>query len=136
MVRLQGEPIDAQALAEAVRSDADGGVVLFAGTVRRDREDGGEREIVRLVYDAYAPMAVSEMEAIASRARARFAISAIAIVHRVGPVEVGEPSVAIAVAAPHRAAAFDACRFVIDELKTSVPIWKQEVFADGTARWV
>ncbi len=134
MVRIQAEPIHPESVADSVRSDGDGAVVLFAGTVRRDGD--GPRAIVRLVYDAYQPMALSEMESIEARAREHFEVSEIAIVHRVGPVELGEASVAIAVAAPHRAPALDACRFVIDELKSSVPIWKQNVFADGTTSWL
>jgi molybdopterin synthase catalytic subunit len=91
--------------------------------------------VLHLEYEAYVPMAEREMERIVADAIGRFGVTRVAIVHRVGRVEIGEASVAIAVAAPHRAAAIEACRFVNDTLKTSVPIWKREHFADG-AVWV
>ena len=132
VVRLQDGPIDASALVEEVRGDGDGAVSLFLGTVRNA---SAGRRVLRLEYEAYAPMAEREMQRIAAQAIARFGVSRVAMVHRVGRVEIGEASVAVAVAAPHRAAAMDACRFVIDALKTSVPIWKKEHFAGG-AEWV
>lgn len=132
MVRLQAEPIRLDTLIEAVRGDGDGAVATFLGTTRNER-DG--RRVLHLDYEAYGGMAEREMERIAADARRQFAISEVAIVHRVGRVGVGEASVAIAVAAPHRAAALEACRFVIDRLKTEVPIWKREQFVDG-ASWV
>ena len=132
MIRLQTGPIDLSALAADARGDGDGAVSLFLGTVRN--VSAGKR-VLFLEYEAYAGMAQREMEQIASDATSRFGVTRVEIVHRVGRVEIGEASVAIAVAAPHRAAAMDACRFVIDTLKTSVPIWKREHFADGAA-WI
>ena len=132
MIRLQTGPIDLSALAADARGDGDGAVSLFLGTVRN--VSAGKR-VLFLEYEAYAGMAQREMEQIASDATSRFGVTRVEIVHRVGRVEIGEASVAIAVAAPHRAAAMDACRFVIDTLKTSVPIWKREHFADG-AIWI
>jgi len=132
MIRLQTGPIDLSALAADARGDGDGAVSLFLGTVRN--VSAGKR-VLFLEYEAYAGMAEREMERIASDATSRFGVTRVEIVHRVGRVEIGEASVAIAVAAPHRAAAMDACRFVIDTLKTSVPIWKREHFADGAA-WI
>jgi len=132
MIRLQTGLIDLSALAADARGDGDGAVSLFLGTVRN--VSAGKR-VLFLEYEAYAGMAEREMEQIASDATSRFGVTRVEIVHRVGRVEIGEASVAIAVAAPHRAAAMDACRFVIDTLKTSVPIWKREHFADGAA-WI
>ena len=132
MIRLQSGPIDAAAVAAAARGDGDGAVSLFLGTVRN--VNAGKR-VLFLEYEAYAGMAEREMERIATETIARFGVTKVAIVHRVGRVEIGEASVVIAVAAPHRAAAMDGCRFAIDSLKTSVPIWKREHFADG-AVWV
>ena len=132
MVRLQGAPIDVAALAADARGDGDGAVGLFVGTVRNVNAG---RRVLFLEYEAYAPMAEREMERIAAEAGARFAVTQVAIVHRVGRLDIGEASVAIAVAAPHRAAAMDACRFVIDTLKRSVPIWKREHFEGGKV-WI
>jgi molybdopterin synthase catalytic subunit len=132
MVRLQSGAIDAAALASDVRGDGDGAVCSFLGTVRNVNAG---RRVLFLEYEAYASMAEREMERIAAEAIARFGVSCVGIVHRVGRVEIGEASVAIAVAAPHRAAALDACRFVIDTLKRTVPIWKREHFEGGTV-WI
>jgi molybdopterin synthase catalytic subunit len=132
MARVQAGPIDVAELIAHVRSDGDGAVSLFLGTTRNT---SGGRRVLHLEYEAYVPMAEREMERIVADAIGRFGVTRVAIVHRVGRVEIGEASVAIAVAAPHRAAAIEACRFVIDTLKTSVPIWKREHFADG-AVWV
>jgi molybdopterin synthase catalytic subunit len=132
VVRVQHEPIDAQALMRAVRSDADGAVALFVGTVR-DHNQG--RRVVALAYSAYEEMALREMNRVRSRALTAYAVSEIGVVHRLGELALGEAAVAVAVAAPHRAAAFEACRFVIDTLKTTVPIWKKERF-DGGQEWI
>ncbi len=132
MIRLQEAPIDAAALAADARGDGDGAVSVFLGTVRN--VNAGQR-VLFLEYEAYAGMAERELKRIAAEAIARFAVTKVAIVHRVGRVEVGEASVAIAVSAPHRGPAMDACRFVIDTLKASVPIWKREHF-EGGAVWV
>ncbi len=132
MVRLQVEPIDLASVASEAGSDGDGAVSMFLGSVRNVHAG---RRVLFLHYEAYAGMAEREMGRIAEEAIARFGVTKVAIVHRVGRVEIGEPSVVIAVASPHRAPAMDACRFVIDTLKTSVPIWKREHF-EGGAVWI
>jgi molybdopterin synthase catalytic subunit len=132
VIAVQAEPIDAAALSRDVRGDGDGAIALFLGTVRNV---SAGRRVLFLEYEAYAGMAEREMARIAAEAVARYGVSRVAIVHRVGRVEIGEASVCIAVSAPHRAAASDACRFVIDTLKATVPIWKREHF-EGGAVWV
>jgi molybdopterin synthase catalytic subunit len=132
VIRLQADPIDVPEVVAAAAGDGDGAVSVFLGTVRN--VNAGQR-VLFLEYEAYASMAEREMERIAAEAVARFSVTTVAMVHRVGRVEIGEASVAIAVAAPHRAPAMEACRFVIDTLKTSVPIWKREHF-EGGAVWV
>jgi molybdopterin synthase catalytic subunit len=126
MIRLVRESIDVVALQDA--GAADGAVCLFLGVVRGENEG---RTVVRLQYEAYEEMALPLMEEIAAEARGRFGVSEVRIVHRLGVLEVGEVSVAVAAASPHRAEAFAACRFAIDTLKARVPIWKKEFFADG-----
>jgi molybdopterin synthase catalytic subunit len=113
------------------RPDA-GGVVVFIGTVRNKTQS---KPVVRLEFEAYAPMAIREMEKIAQRALAEFPVLSISIHHRVGVLAIGEVAVVMAVGAAHRGAAFDACEFCIDELKKTVPIWKKEIFEDGEV-WV
>jgi len=132
MIRLQSGPIDVAALAAGASDDGVGAISLFLGSVR---DVNAGRRVRFLEYEAYAGMAEREMERIVADAIARFGVTRVAIVHRVGRLEIGEISVAIAVAAPHRAAAMDACRFVIDTLKASVPIWKREHF-DGGEVWI
>jgi MoaE-MoaD fusion protein len=113
---------------EHIKQANDGAVVVFEGIVRNHTRD---RQTVFLDYEAYEPMAVSQMKAVAEKALANFKIREIAIIHRLGRLEIGETSVLIVVASAHRAAAFDACRFAIDTLKRTVPIWKKEHFVDG-----
>jgi molybdopterin synthase catalytic subunit len=132
LVRLQKDEIRIEKLLEAVGSRRDGAVAVFVGTVR---ESNRGRRVLHLEYDAYPEMAESEMNKLILEAGERFDISSVALVHRTGKLEIGEVSVAAAVAAPHRVAAFDACRFVIDTLKRTVPIWKEEVFDDGEV-WI
>jgi len=132
VVLVQHEPIDGQALIRAVRTDRDGAVALFLGTVR-DHTEG--RSVTGLRYSAYEEMALQELERVRDQALEQFEITRAAVVHRLGALEIGATSVAVAVAAPHRAAAFDACRFMIDTLKHTVPIWKKETFEDGEA-WI
>ncbi len=132
MVRIQPGPIDLAALVAEARGDGDGAVSLFLGTARNVNKG---RRVLFLDYEAYAGMAEREMHRIAAEAIVQFGVSRVVIVHRVGRVEIGEASVGIAVASPHRAAAIEACRFVIDTLKTTVPIWKREHFEDGSV-WV
>jgi len=130
-VAIVDEPIDVAAVME-LASRGDGAIAAFVGRVR-DNSDG--HAVSRIEYEVYREMAEREMRAIATSLLARDEISAIAIVHRVGTLEVGEASVAIAVAAPHRGAAFSACHDAIDMIKQSVPVWKREHRDDG-ARWV
>lgn len=132
LVELVAEPIRAAELAAAVKGAGDGAVVVFDGIVRNHSQG---RATLHLEYEAYRPMALAQMRAITAEMRRRFAIDRVALVHRLGRLEIGESSVLIAVSAPHRAAAFDACRFAIEALKRSVPIWKKEYFADGEV-WV
>lgn len=131
-IAIGRERIDVAALERAVANPAAGAIVTFAGTTRR--ENAGRR-VLRLEYEAYEPMALAEMRKLAQAAGERWKIVRIAIQHRIGFVEIGETSVAIAVAAAHRAEAFEACRFAIDRLKEVVPVWKKEYF-DGGEVWV
>ena len=128
LIELVRDPIQAQTLIEHVRTGADGAIVTFDGSVRNQSHGRATRY---LEYEAYESMALAKMQEIAADARARFAVDRIAIAHRLGHLEVGETSVFIAVSAPHRPAAFEACRFAIDTLKCTVPIWKKEFFVDG-----
>lgn len=132
MILLQREPLDPGAIAGTVRDPAAGGIDVFIGTVRSERSG---REVIALEFEAYESMALREMQAIAAEAAQRWMLVKTAVVHALGRRERGEPVVVIAVSAPHRAAAFDACRYIIDELKKRVPIWKKEIFTDGEA-WV
>jgi MoaE-MoaD fusion protein len=131
-VSIGREAVDVPALERAVADPAAGAIVTFTGTTRRDNAG---RQVIRLEYEAYEPMALAEMRKLARQAGERWNIVRIAIQHRVGTVEIGETSVAIAVSAPHRAQAFEACRFAIDRLKEVVPIWKKEYFQGGEI-WV
>jgi len=132
VIRLQTEAIRPDELVAAVRGDGDGAVALFLGTVR-DHNLG--RRVLYLEYHAYPKMAESEMERLRRQTIERYAVSEVAIVHRTGRLEIGDASVAIAVAAPHRGEAFEACRHVIDTLKKTVPIWKKEFFEGGEV-WI
>ena len=129
---LTQQPIDASPLVENVKRATDGAVVVFEGIVRNNSRG---RATLHLVYEAYEPMALKKIREIGARVHEKFAVGRIAIVHRLGRLEIGDISVLIAISAPHRGEAFDACRFAIDTLKRSVPIWKKEYFADG-ALWV
>jgi molybdopterin synthase catalytic subunit len=133
MFRLTREAIDYGALTESVRSPRCGAVVLFLGTVR---DLTGEHVTAFLDYEAYAPMAEKKLEEIEAEVRKRWPVGEVAMVHRLGRLDVGEVSVAVAVSCPHRGDAFDACHFAIDTLKELVPIWKKENAPDGTGEWV
>jgi molybdopterin synthase catalytic subunit len=128
LILLVDKTIDADALIRYVRTGADGSIVTFDGCVRNQSHG---RSTLYLDYEAYESMALAKMGDIAAEAHAKFAIDRVAVAHRLGRLEIGETSVFIAVSAPHRAAAFDACRHIIDTLKRSVPIWKKEYFEDG-----
>ena len=133
MAELTRSPIDsAGLLAAATRPDC-GALALFLGT-SRDHHEG--RRVAGLAYEGYEPMALAALAAIERAACERFAIAACAIVHRLGEVPIAEASVAVVVAAGHRGAAFDACRWAMDELKRSVPIWKKERYLEGGEGWV
>lgn len=129
MYEITAQPIDLAALQSGVRSDACGGVVTFCGVVR-DRSDDG-RPVTGLSYEAHQDMAIAEFERIAQEARGRFGDCRIAVAHRTGDLRVGEIAVAVIAASAHRGTAFDACEYVIDQLKQRAPIWKKEHYADG-----
>jgi molybdopterin synthase catalytic subunit len=133
MIRLTTEPIDYHALTEQVRRPDCGAVVLFLGTVR-DLTEG--KVTTALDYEAYPGMAEKKLAEIEEEARQRWPIGDIVLVHRLGHLEVRDVSVAVAVSCPHRAEAFEACRYAIDRLKQIVPIWKKENWADGSSEWV
>ena len=133
MIRLTHDSIDYHSLTEQVRLPGCGGVVLFLGTVR-DLTDG--KVTTALEYEAYSGMAEKKMAEIEQDTRSRWPVAEMALVHRLGRLEVGEVSVAVAVSCPHRAEAFAACRHAIDRLKELVPIWKKENWADGSTEWV
>ena len=127
VVRLVREPIDFAALTAT--TPGDGALCLFVGVVRNENRG---RPVVRLEYEAYEEMALPLMRQIAAEARKRHPVTLVRLVHRLGPLAIGEASVAVAVASPHRGEAFAACRYAIDTLKAEVPIWKKEFYADGS----
>ncbi len=132
-IEVTTEPISEQRLAAAVGDPGAGGIVLFSGVVR---EETGGRRVKYLEYEAHVPMAVAKMREIVATLRARWpGVRTVGLIHRIGRLEIGESSVMIAVASPHRAEAFEACRFAIDTLKETVPVWKKEYFEDGEV-WV
>jgi len=135
---LTTEPLDITSVARRVVPPECGATVTLDGYARRftkDRETGEVRETLYLVYEAYEPMAIKEMEKLVKAAHEQFEITNVGIVHRLGKLEIGETSIVISVAAPHRKDAFAACEWLIRELKRTVPIWKKEVYADGE-QWV
>jgi molybdopterin synthase catalytic subunit/molybdopterin converting factor small subunit len=127
-IRIVRERINTQAVVGRLKQPADGAAVIFDGVVR-DNTRG--RRTLYLDYEAYEAMALKQMDSLAVEARSRFAVRGVSIVHRLGRLEIGETSVLIVVAAAHRGAAFEACRWIIDTLKKTVPIWKKEYFEDG-----
>ena len=131
--RLVRDPIDANALLARVSQSSNGAVLLFLGVVR-DVNDG--RAVSGIDYSAYEPMAARELGDIAREAALRFGVTDIAIEHRLGELALEDASVGIAVGHPHRAAAYEASRWIIEEIKRRVPIWKREHYADGTREWV
>ncbi len=128
LYELVQSAIDPAALVRHVRAGQDGAIVTFDGFVRNETHGRATRY---LEYEAYEPMALAKMREIGAQIHERFAIHRVAMVHRLGRLDIGETSVFIVVSAPHRAAAFDACQFAIDTLKRTVPIWKKEYFKDG-----
>lgn len=132
MFKIVEGPIDAVALENEVRTDADGAVIVFRGVARKHSRG---REVIHLEYEAYPEMAEKVMAQIGDEIKARFPVSKVAIVHRTGVLEVGQASVVIAIAAPHRGEAFAASQYAIDRLKEIVPIWKKEIWNDGS-QWI
>ena len=133
LVEVTRQPLSEARLMGAVGEPGAGGLVLFSGVVR---EETGGRRVKYLEYEAHEPMAAAKMREIAAAVRERWpGVRGVALMHRIGRLEIGESSVMIAVSSPHRAEAFDACRFAIDTLKATVPVWKKEFFEDGEV-WV
>lgn len=130
-VALVRSPVDSDALMRRIKAPEDGALCVFDGVVRNNTRG---RQTLHLDYEAYEEMALKEMQALRVEALRRFEVREVLLVHRLGRLRVGETSVFIAVASAHRGAAFDACRWLIDTLKKTVPIWKHEQFVDG-ARW-
>ncbi len=130
IVALVGERIDQQSIVAAAKSSEDGAVVVFDGIVRNHSRG---RPTLHLDYEAYEGMALRQMRELGIRARERFGVRQVTMVHRLGRLEIGETSVLIVVASAHRSAAFEACRWLIDSVKQRVPIWKRETFANGQA---
>ena len=133
MFRVTTEPLDVQHVHNLVKTPADGAVVTFDGIVRNNF-DG--RAVRYLEYEAYAAMAEKKMAEIAEEMRNKFAVGDVAMVHRIGRLDIGESSILIAVAAPHRRPAFEACAYAMDRVKEEVPVWKKEFFTDGESHWV
>lgn len=131
--RVTPDPIDPAAILELVRSDQDGAVVLFLGVVR-DHNEG--HAVAGMSYESYGPMAQKVLSRIGEEAAARLGTDRLAVVHRVGELDIGEVSVAIAASSPHRAEAFDASRYVIEQIKARLPMWKQEHYVAGESEWV
>ncbi len=133
MFLISTEPLDPAALQRTLSDAHAGACVTFEGWVR-DHNDG--RPVLALDYEAYAPLAEKEGERILAEAREKFAIVGAVCIHRVGSLRIGDLAVWVGVSAAHRGAAFDACRFVIDETKARVPVWKKEHYADGDTAWI
>jgi molybdopterin synthase catalytic subunit len=130
MMTLTRHPLDVRDLLAEVQSPERGGTCVFLGTVRTDDH------VTAIDYSAYEPMASEEIDRILHEARGRWAEAGVILQHRLGEIPAGEASIAIVAAAPHRDEAFAACRYVIEEAKKRLPIWKKEMHADGTAAWV
>ncbi len=131
-IQISDKPLSEQTCLEFVAHPGAGGIVNFIGTVRNQTKG---KAVIKLEFEAYVPMAISEMRKIAERTFQQWPVQKMAIHHRVGTLTIGEIAVIISVACPHRKAAFDACSFAIDTLKETVPIWKKEFFENG-AVWV
>ncbi|GLV59522.1 hypothetical protein KDH_63480 [Dictyobacter sp. S3.2.2.5] len=132
IIQLTREPLNRDALVAAISHPSVGGIVIFEGVVR---DNARGKQVRYLEYDVYEEMAQQQIAAIIEEARKRWPIDRVAIAHRFGRLEIGEASVIIAVATPHRGEAFEACRYLIDTLKSTVPIWKKEVATNGE-EWV
>lgn len=133
-IELSDQPLDAGGAIAFVSHANAGGIAVFLGTSRAE-SNGHGRELVALDYEAYGEMAASQLRELAAQARQRWPIIRLVLLHRIGQVALAEPSVIVAVSTPHRAEAFDACRWLIDTLKAQAAIWKKEVWADGSGTW-
>jgi molybdopterin synthase catalytic subunit len=131
-IQILDEPLTTQSCHDAVSDPSAGGIVVFVGAVRNQTKG---RKVLQLAFESYVPMALKEMGKIADSLSQKWGILHVSIHHRVGVLEIGEIPVIIAVSTPHRQAAFEACQYAIDTLKETVPIWKKEIFEDGTV-WV
>lgn len=131
-IQLTEKVLNTQACIDFALSGGAGAIDVFIGTVRNKTEG---RKVIRLEYEAYEPMAISEMRKIADQACRQWQVQKIAVYHRVGTLHIGDAAVVVAVSTPHRVEAFEACKWVIDTLKQTVPIWKKEIFEDGEV-WV
>ena len=131
-IQLETNPLVPQIAIDYVTNEAAGGIAVFIGTVRNQTKN---KNVLKLDFEAYKPMAISEMRKIAERVAEKWSVQKIAIHHRIGSLAIKEVAVVIAVSTPHRKAAFEACEFAIDTLKETVPIWKKEFFEDGEV-WV
>ena len=132
LISITHERLDRDALVAAVSHPGAGGIVVFEGVVR---DNARGKQVRYLEYDVYPEMAEQQIREIVAEAERRWGVERVAVAHRIGRLEIGEASVIIVVASPHRAEAFDACRYIIDTLKTTVPIWKKEVATNGE-EWV
>ncbi len=132
LIQITREPLDRNALVAAVAHPRVGGIVIFEGVVR---DNARGKQVRYLEYDVYPEMAIQQIRTIIAEAERRWSVDCVVVAHRIGRLEIGEASVIVIVATPHRAEAFDACRYIIDTLKTQVPIWKKEVAIDGE-EWV
>jgi molybdopterin synthase catalytic subunit len=133
MFKISAEPLDPAALQTALLDARAGACVTFEGWVR-NRNEG--QQVLSLEYEAYVPLAEKEGGRILAEAREKFAVVGVACVHRIGHLQLGEAAVWVGVTAEHRGSAFDACRYIIDEAKARIPIWKRECYATGTAAWI
>jgi molybdopterin synthase catalytic subunit len=132
MIEITGQPIDRNKIIQAAESAEAGALTIFVGTVRSKTSD---KKVIRLEYECYEPMAVKEIEKIIEIAKARWPIEKVAVSHRTGTLTIGDEAVVLAVSTPHRKESFEACQFIIDTLKQTVPIWKKEVYVGGE-EWV
>lgn len=132
MFAITHDPLDPAPLVEAVRRDESGAVALFYGVVRNENLG---RNVQYLEYDAYPEMAIKKMQEVADEVRAKFPVTGIGVLHRIGRLEIGETSLLVAVSSGHRSEAFAACHYAVDRIKQIVPVWKKEVWEDGEA-WV
>ena len=135
LISLTPDPLDVAGAISFVSDPRAGGIAVFLGTTRAERHPDGV-DLIALDYDAYPEMAAAQLRQLAAQARTRWPIIRLSLLHRTGRVPLAEPSVLVAVATPHRADAFEACRYLIDTLKAEAAIWKKEVWSDGTGTWV